>query len=105
MTEPTTNERLARMEASLSHIVTAVDKAAGHREQTLERLARVEQRVQYIEAQIPQVEQNTRHGAENDGWRSAKEDEQLDTRARLAIGVSVLALFTSVAQAIRGFFQ
>jgi len=105
MTEKQVSERLASIEASLKHIVKAVDDAARTRETTIERLTRAESRLEHIEKQMPEIRKNAEHNAERDGWFDAKEDAQVDGRARFAIGISLLALLTSTANAISSWFN
>jgi len=90
------NERLARIEGALEHVVKAVDVAAAHREDTADRLARVEQRIEHMERNMPTVRENARNVARASGWQAAKEDAQDDRRAALAIVISVLALFVGL---------
>jgi len=54
---------------------------------------------------MPEIRKNAEHNAERDGWFDAKEDAQVDGRARFAIGISLLALLTSTANAISNWFN
>jgi len=89
-------ERLSRIEAGLDHVIKSVDRAEQTRESTLERLTRVEARIDQVEKHIPQIDRNAIRGAKSEAWRNAKEDAADNRRATVAIGVSVLAFFTSV---------
>jgi len=89
-------ERLSRIEAGLDHVIKSVDRAEQTRESTLERLTRVEARIDQVEKHIPQIDRNAIRGAKSEAWRNAKDDAADNRRATVAIGVSVLAFFTSV---------
>jgi len=105
MDESVMHERLARIEASLEHVVKAVDKAQEDRDTASAQLVRLETRVGYIEGQIPQVRENSIRAAERDGAAHARDDSETDTRARWALGISTLAFLASLASTIKQWFN
>lgn len=110
MTTQRENERLARMEGRLEHIVKAQDEtnselrlARDQRDEGNSRLSRLEERVRHVEEKIPEVNVNTTHNAKSDGWRDAKEDSEKDNRATTALWISVGAILISLIDNIVGW--
>jgi len=97
---PTIHERLGRIEASLEHVVHSVDKAEEYRSSTIQRISSVEEKVALIESQLPQLEQNTKAFAKEQGIKEQRIREHADDKALRAWIVAILALIVSTGSAI-----
>ena len=97
MTEPTSDSYRDEMRERLVRVETAINSLA-----TAERLGRIEEKVDHIDRQMPQVARNAIAEARTEGWHNAKEDGEKDRRATWAVVVSALALLVAAYTAFVG---
>lgn len=94
---------LAAMQATLSHISTAVDRAEQRRDEQTERLANLETRMKHVEEALPEIRDNTRWHQKTSGWQQAKQDSESDGRARAAIAASFVSMLIALVALVRNF--
>lgn len=104
MDNNTTNERLARIEASLDHVVKSVDKAQESRDEYIVRLSRLEEKIHRVENELPSIEQNTIQNAQQRARRDYENREKTDDNSTRAFVVSIFALIISAGSAIMKWF-
>lgn len=112
---PEENERLARIETNIEHIVKVVDKAEKDRAEVAKntatmnsdfasQFASLHQRVAHIERQMPQLDANTQTNSRQDGYSEGQRHDEATQKSHNAFLISVAAILLGLVGLVLRFW-
>jgi len=94
------HRELGEIASQLGYVSAAIKEAADHRQETTDRIARIETRLDSFGDAAQIIRRNEVEISRVNARENQHDEDRAETRARYALAISLIALATSVITAI-----